>query len=88
MDKNEIITTGRKLQITFHSDASNFHSMIWSSVGFTSQTMSYVSAPAKPKFVLTKKIITNALNYVCVGLNPKPTIRIVYRYRNCFVSGT
>lgn len=48
-DRNEIITTGRKLQITLHSDASNFHAMIWSSVGFTTQTMSYVSAPAKPK---------------------------------------
>lgn len=35
MDTNEIVTTGRKLQITLCSDVSNFHAMIWSSVGFT-----------------------------------------------------
>jgi len=31
-DTNEIVTTGWKMQITLHSDVSNFHAMIWSSV--------------------------------------------------------
>lgn len=67
-DRNEIITTGRKLQITLHSDASNFHAMIWSSVGFTTQTMSYVSAPAKPKslfFFLLQTLKKQKKKHLC-----------------------